>query len=67
MLKNFFWKDIIAHLIKIYGILLDIIIISRILKEKLILCDKNLLPRPLLIDKKILKLKKYFYTVFDFV
>ena len=61
--EPFYWKDIKAHLIQTHGILLNIAIIRRILKEKLGLSFKRCSPRPLSINGKILKLKKILFTI----
>ena len=61
--EPFYWKDIKARLIQTHGILLDITIIRRILKEKLGLNFKRCSPIPLSIDGKILKLKNILFTI----
>ena len=61
--EPFCWKDIKEHLIQTHGILLDINAIRRILKERLRLSFKHCSPRPLIIDYKVLKLKKILFSV----
>ena len=61
--EPFYWKNNKAHLIKTYGILLDINLIRRILKERLGLSFKRCSPKPLSIDYKVLRLKKILFAV----
>ena len=61
--EPFYWKDIKAYLIKTHGILLDINLIRRILKERLGLSFKRCSPRPLSIDYKVLRLKQIPFAV----
>ena len=59
----FTWKDVKEHLIETYGILSDIHVIRRILKEQMNYSYRRWSPRPLLIDRSVWRIKKVLFAV----
>ena len=62
IIHSFTWKDFKEHLIETSGIILDIPIIRRILKERMNYSYKRWSPRPQLVDRSIWKIKKILFA-----